>query len=47
LKDAGLTEKGLRIAIQELRKGSKANSSGSEDTYNALKNMPEILMMKP
>jgi len=36
LKDAGLTEKGLRIAIQELRKGSKANSSGSEDTYNAL-----------
>jgi len=36
LKDAGLTEKELRIAIQELRKGSKANSSGSEDTYNAL-----------
>ncbi len=36
LKDAGLTEKGLRVAIQELRKGSKANSSGSEDTYNAL-----------
>lgn len=36
LKDAGLTEKGIRKTIQELRKGSKANSSGSEDTYNAL-----------
>jgi ATP-dependent Clp protease ATP-binding subunit ClpB len=36
LKDAGLTEKGIKMAIQELRKGSKATSSTSEDTYNAL-----------
>ncbi|MDR1758514.1 MAG: ATP-dependent chaperone ClpB [Bacteroidales bacterium] len=36
LKDAGLSEKGIRAAIQELRKGSKANSASSEDTYNAL-----------
>lgn len=36
LKDAGLTEKGIKAAIQELRKGSKANSSSSEETYNAL-----------
>ena len=36
LKDAGLTDKGIKMAIQELRKGSKATSSTSEDTYNAL-----------
>jgi ATP-dependent Clp protease ATP-binding subunit ClpB len=36
LKDAGVTEAGIQKSIQELRKGSKANSSGSEDTYNAL-----------
>ncbi|MEG2071179.1 MAG: AAA family ATPase, partial [Bacteroidales bacterium] len=36
LKDAGLTEKGIKTAIHELRKGSKVTSSTSEDTYNAL-----------
>lgn len=36
LKDAGITEKGIRTAIQELRKGSKVTSASSEDTYNAL-----------
>ncbi len=36
LKDAGLTEKGIKTAIAELRKGSKATSSTSEETYNAL-----------
>lgn len=36
LKDAGVTEKGTRAAIQELRKGSKVNSADSEETYNAL-----------
>jgi ATP-dependent Clp protease ATP-binding subunit ClpB len=36
LKDAGLTEEGVKKAIQDLRKGSKANSASSEDTYNAL-----------
>ena len=36
LKDAGVTEKGLKQAIQELRKGSKVESQSAEDTYNAL-----------
>ncbi len=37
LKDAGVTEKALKIAITELRNGSKATSSSAEDTYNSLK----------
>lgn len=36
LKDAGVAEKGLKTAIQELRKGSNVNSATAEDTYNAL-----------
>ncbi len=36
LKDAGVTEKGMQIAIDELRKGSKATSSSAEETYNLL-----------
>ena len=36
LKDAGLTEKELRTAIQELRKGEKVTSQSSEDTYQSL-----------
>ncbi|MDE7472554.1 MAG: ATP-dependent chaperone ClpB, partial [Muribaculaceae bacterium] len=36
LKDAGLTEKDMRAAIEELRKGKKANDQSAEDTYNAL-----------
>ena len=36
LKDAGLTEKDLRAAIEELRKGKKATVQSAEDTYNAL-----------
>lgn len=36
LKDAGVTEKSTRAAIQELRKGSKATSADSEETYDAL-----------
>ncbi|MCL1944049.1 MAG: ATP-dependent chaperone ClpB [Candidatus Azobacteroides sp.] len=36
LKDAGMTEKELRTAIDELRKGSKVNSASAEETYNAL-----------
>ncbi len=36
LKDAGVTEKALRIAIAELRKGEKVNSQSSEDTYQSL-----------
>lgn len=36
LKDAGVTEKDLRAAIDELRKGNKVTSQSAEDTYNAL-----------
>ena len=36
LKDAGVTEKDLRTAITELRKGGKVNSQSSEDTYQSL-----------
>ncbi len=36
LKDAGVTEKGLLQAIQDLRKGAKVNSQSAEDSYNAL-----------
>ena len=36
LKDAGLSEKELKSAIEELRKGKKATDQGAEDTYNAL-----------
>ena len=36
LKDAGLTEKTLKQAIGEMRKGSKSVSPHSEDSYNAL-----------
>ena len=36
LKDAGLTDAGLKSAIQELRKGSKINSQSSDSTYNSL-----------
>lgn len=36
LKDSGVTEKGLKAAIQELRKGSKVVSASAEGVYNAL-----------
>jgi ATP-dependent Clp protease ATP-binding subunit ClpB len=36
LKDNGVTEKGLKAAILELRKGSKVKSQSAENTYNAL-----------
>ncbi len=36
LKDAGVTEKGTKQAITDLRKGSKVTSQDSEETYNAL-----------
>ena len=36
LKDNGVTEKDLKAAITELRKGAKVNSQTAEDTYNAL-----------
>lgn len=36
LKDAGINQKELQAAIDELRKGKKANDQSAEDTYNAL-----------
>ncbi len=36
LKDAGVTEKDLKTAIADLRKGSKVTSAGAESQYNAL-----------
>ena len=36
LKDAGLNEKELQSAIDELRKGKKATDQSAEETYNSL-----------
>ncbi len=36
LKDQGATEKDLKSAIEELRKGGKVTSQSAEETYNAL-----------
>lgn len=36
MKDAGITENGLKHAITELRKGSKVDSQSAEDTYQSL-----------
>lgn len=46
LKDAGLTEKGLQKAIQELRKGEKVTDQHAENSYQSLskyaKNLNEL-----
>jgi len=36
MKDNGITEKDLKAAINELRKGAKVTSQTAEDTYNSL-----------
>lgn len=36
LKDQGVTEKALKAAIDELRKGEKVTSASAEETYNSL-----------
>ena len=36
LKDAGMSERELRAAINELRQGQKVTSQSSEDTYQSL-----------
>ncbi|MEZ4794986.1 MAG: ATP-dependent chaperone ClpB [Flavobacteriaceae bacterium] len=36
LKDQGVTEKALKAAIEELRKGDRVTSQSAEETYNAL-----------
>lgn len=46
LKDQGVTEKGLKAAMDELRKGDRVTSQSAEETYNALnkyaKNLNEL-----
>lgn len=37
MKDNGITEKDLKSAIKELRKGERVTSTSQEETYNALK----------
>ena len=36
MKDAGFSEKGLKSAIEDLRKGQKVDSQSAEDSYDAL-----------
>ena len=36
LKDQSVTEKGLKAAIEELRKGDRVTSQSQEETYNSL-----------
>lgn len=36
LKDKGMTEKGLKAAINDLRKGQRVTSHSAEESYNAL-----------
>jgi len=46
LKDQGVTEKALKAAIEELRKGERVTSASAEETYNSLnkyaKNLNEL-----
>ncbi|WP_417885667.1 ATP-dependent chaperone ClpB [Zunongwangia sp.] len=46
LKDQGANEKGLKAAIEELRKGDRVTSQSAEETYNSLnkyaKNLNEL-----
>jgi ATP-dependent Clp protease ATP-binding subunit ClpB len=46
LKDMGVSQKTLELAINELRKGEKVTSASAEDTYNSLnkfaKNLNEL-----
>jgi len=44
LKDAGLTEKGLIAAINDLRKGSTVNSATQSNEFNALKKYAKNLI---
>ena len=46
LKDAGVTQKHLEMAINELRKGEKVTSQSAEDTYQSLSKYAENLIEK-
>ena len=44
LKDAGVTEKDLRAAIQELRQGQKVQSQSADDNYQSLEKYAKNLV---
>ena len=44
LKDAGITEKDLRAAIQELRQGQKVQSQSADDNYQSLEKYAKNLV---
>ena len=46
LKDAGVIQKHLQLAIDELRKGEKVTSQSAEDTYQSLSKYAENLTEK-
>ncbi len=46
LKDAGVSQKHLELAINELRKGEKVTSQSAEDTYQSLSKYAENLIEK-
>ena len=46
LKDAGVTQNHLQMAIDELRKGEKVTSQSAEDTYQSLSKYAENLIEK-
>lgn len=46
LKDAGVSQKHLQMAIDELRKGEKVTSPSAEDTYQSLSKYAENLIEK-
>ncbi len=45
LKDRGVTEKAMKAAITELRKGNKVTSQSAEETYNSLDKFARNLNM--
>ena len=45
-KDAGVTQKHLQMALDELRKGEKVTSQSAEDTYQSLSKYAENLIDK-
>ena len=44
MKDAGITDKGLRQAVSELRKGQKVNSQSADDNYRSLEKYAKNLV---
>ena len=44
MKDAGMTEKNMRAAVDELRKGQKVNSQSADDNYRSLEKYAKNLV---